>query len=106
MDDITSTISKLLENPESLSALKNMAQTMMPSITSEGSNEGLLPDDMSKIIKVVSKLRSNSNDDNNTRLLMSLRPYVSEIKQQKIDEAVKIMKLVSLLPLIKESGIF
>ena len=105
MDDITSTISKLLENPESLSALKNMAQSVMLSISTESGSDGLLPEDMSKIIKVVSRLRSNSTEDNNTRLLMSLRPYVSEAKQQKIDEAVKIMKLVSLLPLIKETGI-
>lgn len=105
MDDLTAAISKLLENPESLNALKNMAQSVIPAKES-GSSDELMSGDITKMIGIVSKLKSGFSDDNNTRLLMSLRPYVSEQKQLKIDEAVKIMKLVSLMPLIKESGIF
>ena len=55
-------------------------------------------------MKVVTALKSGANDSN-AQLLMSLRPHLSPKRQKRVDEAVKILRLVSMLPVIKNAGI-
>ena len=38
--------------------------------------------------------------------LRALRPLLSEKRAKKVDDAVRIMQLVQLLPTLKESGLF
>lgn len=61
--------------------------------------------DMGAIMSLASKLKDFNADDNNTRFLLALRPLLGEEKQNKIDRAVKILKLLNLMPLIKDSGL-
>ena len=46
-----------------------------------------------------------SADDNRTALIKALKPMLSEERQQKADEVMKILKIIQLLPLIRESGL-
>ena len=41
-------------------------------------------------------------DDPRYNLLLSLKPMLSEKRQEKIDDALKILSVLSLLPLIEE----
>ena len=41
----------------------------------------------------------------NTALLKSLRPLLKEERRHKVDEAIRIMHLLSLLPVLQQSGI-
>ena len=50
-------------------------------------------------------LASANREDDSTRLLAALRPLLGEARQKKLDEASKILKLLHLLPLLKESGV-
>ena len=43
--------------------------------------------------------------DRNIQLLESLRPFLEEERQKKADEAVKLLHLMRLAPLLQESGI-
>ena len=43
--------------------------------------------------------------DKNIELLMALRPYFAEPRKNKVDEAIKLLKVLRLLPLLRESGI-
>lgn len=58
---------------------------------------------LSRIMSIMEKL-NRQPDDPRYNLLLSLKPMLSEKKQGKIDEALKIMSLLSLLPLIGELG--
>ena len=49
---------------------------------------------------------SGPSDDPRCRLISSLKPMLSSERQQRADEAIKIIKLMDMLPLLKESGIF
>lgn len=49
---------------------------------------------------------SGPSDDPRCRLISSLKPMLSTERQQRADEAIKIIKLMDMLPLLKESGIF
>ena len=56
-------------------------------------------------MSVISKL-NGSQDNERTRLLNALKPYLSEKRQAKADNAIKLLKIIELWPLIKESGMF
>jgi len=109
MDDLSEKLSSLLNDPDSIEALKGMARSLMSSQGSEkqedNSGMAINPSDMQKIMKVMGVLRSNSVDDSRTRLLMSLKPYVRTERQGRIEEAVKMLRLVSVLPMLTSSGL-
>ena len=45
-----------------------------------------------------------NQEDDATRLLRALRPLLSPARQKKIDEAVKILQLMRLMPLLQGMG--
>lgn len=63
------------------------------------------PKTMAAIASVMGKL-GQSRDDDRTRFIAALRPLLSEKRRQRADQAIKIMQLFEILPLLKDSGIF
>lgn len=53
---------------------------------------------------IISKLGSAGNDPR-CQLISALKPMLSPEKQQRADEAIRIIKLLDLLPVLKDSGI-
>ena len=53
--------------------------------------------------EIMSKM---SEQDRNTGLLLALKPHLREENRAKIDTAVKLFRLISLLPYLKDSGLF
>lgn len=43
-------------------------------------------------------------DDPNIDLLRALKPYLAPSRQEKVDQAIKVMRLLKLLPILRESG--
>ncbi len=67
-------------------------------------NFGDIPIDfetIKKISAIMSKLNSRQNDER-CEFLQSLRPMLSKPRQQKIDSAITMLRLFSLLPLMDE----
>ena len=110
MDDINDKLSKILSDPESMDKVRKMAE----SILSEDEPPGETPaaDDLSavdpavlaRVAGVMKKLQGGG--DNRTALLTALSPLVSERRQKKIATAVKLLRLIEILPYLKESGLF
>ncbi len=108
MDELSQKLAEILNNPESMNRVREMAEDILgekkepepqPDIT------GLLGDnDLVNVMSLVSKLNTKS-DDSRTMLLSSLKPHLSEPKREKVDTAIKILRLLELLPLLKESGV-
>ena len=46
-----------------------------------------------------------NQDDKNIAFLRALRDLLDDSRQQKVDNAIKIMRIVKLLPLIKDLNI-
>ena len=116
MDDISKTLADLLNDPDSLNRVREMAENILgnqdnkppPSQNNVDSIFGDMdidPAQIGKIISVMSKLKSNRDDDR-SRLLLALKPHLSPPRREKVDTAVKLLKLIDLLPLLKDSGIF
>lgn len=62
--------------------------------------------DPEMLIKMLALFETLNQPDDNERFLLALKPLLREENRVKIDSAIRLMKLFSLLPLIKDSGIF
>lgn len=110
-DDITAKIAEILNSPESMEQVKNMADMLLTSDKDKKEPEtnalsSLVPDDMAGMMKIMNALKSQTGNDSTTSLLYALKPHLGEAKQKKIDTAVKLIRLYRLLPLFKEGGFF
>lgn len=114
MDDIAGKLSQLLTDPEIMNMVKGISLNLPASDKQEeaksnkasDTSENLDFDFMDKIIKIMPIISSFSNDDETTRLLKALRPFLSYDKQKRLDSAITLVRLIRLLPLIKEIGLF
>lgn len=125
-DDLVGKIGSILSDKESLKQLGELAAMLgFPPPDNEtpqsGGNQGVfqptagtqnsLPPqqsqgfDLSKLMSMASMLQGFNSEDDNIRLILALKPLLSEDKRAKADRAVKILKLINLLPLIKDSGL-
>lgn len=62
--------------------------------------------DINMIMKVQQAMSQLSTSDKNVELLLALKPHFGDERRKKVDDAIKIMQMIKLLPLIKESGLF
>lgn len=60
--------------------------------------------DANTLIALMGLFESMKKTDDSERLLLALKPLLREENRAKIDAAVKFMKLFSILPVLKESG--
>ncbi len=85
-----------------LSAVSSMLGKSEPSPTQE--DGGI---DLNAMLKIGKMLSSVSNrEDINTNLIRAIKPHLKGHRREKADEVIKIMKLMSLVPLLSEAGIF
>lgn len=60
---------------------------------------------IAKIGSIMSMLNNNSNDER-VALINALKPLLSEQRRDKADEALKIIRMMEILPILKKQGIF
>ena len=109
MDELGAKLSEILSDPESMNRVREMAESILNQKSEpepEKDDLSALTDigEISQIMGLVSRLQSQNNDPR-AALLTALKPHLSETKREKVDTAIKILRLLDLLPLIKESGI-
>lgn len=104
MDNINQKISEILSSPESMENLRKMAESFMgesQNTPPEPKNDETI--DFSKFLPIIKKLNEPQHN-NRSALLLALRPNLSEERQQRLDRAVKLLKIADLLPFIQQSG--
>jgi hypothetical protein len=132
-DDLTSRISEILGDPASMEKIRNLA-AMLGSTGQDGNkqapparqntappqgtpqprqnqqpNSGTPPIDpalMRSMMKMAPILSGMRQDDDSTRLLRALRPFLGEKRRKKLDEALKLIQLLRIVPYLKGSGLF
>ena len=57
------------------------------------------------VMALAGAFSSLSGDDEQVRFLRALKPLLSDERKGRVDEAVRLLKLVSLLPALQESGL-
>lgn len=110
MDELNQKLAQILNDPESMNRVREMAESILSENekkeTEKDESVFGIPDssELMSIMSIVSKLNAK-NDDSRTALLTALKPHLSEPKREKVDTAIKILRLLELLPVLKESGV-
>lgn len=68
-------------------------------------DQGGLPFDPALLITLSRAMKALREPDRNIQLLQALRPFLEPERQRKVDEAVKILHLMRLAPLLQQSGL-
>ena len=129
MDNMMEKISKVLADEETMKQLGELAQmigganppppaeeTAMPSpITNHlpsnnnnnnnNINSNIIGNGNIDIAKIATLMSGFNKPSPNTNFLMALKPLLKEENQIKADRAIKILKIIEMLPILKESGI-
>lgn len=103
-------ISEILSNltDDDIQQLKGVASALMNNTQEKKEQPNTVNDELFNpaMISRISKISNAvSGDDERTALLKALKPLLSSERQQKADEAIKIMRMLRLLPLLKDSGL-
>jgi len=90
-------ISSILKDPQSM----QMVSSLLAGLGGEkgetektAADPPALPIDLAKLTPVLMKL--NGPPDERCKLLLALRPFVSPSRQARIDQSVKLLKMMSL----------
>ena len=60
--------------------------------------------DLKLLTKLAPLMGAMDKDDDDTRLLQALRPYLHGERERRLDETMRLLKLMRLLPLLQETG--
>lgn len=114
MEDFAEKIQSVLSDPDSMRQLGEIAQMLgfspeEQSVTNLPQQQsapdlGGMPD-ITALMSLAGKLREAGGNDNNINLLNALRPLLDDEKKLKIDRAIKLLKIINLLPILRDSGI-
>lgn len=105
IDNIGDIISSLSE--EDIASLKQTAENLFGGVKEEKKQNngfdfsGIDPQMIGKISRMMSLLNSSSSSPR-CDLIRALRPLLSQDKRRRADEAMQIMKLLDILPLLQE----
>lgn len=112
MDDFAEKIQSILSDEESMKQIGELAamlglsgdatQTNLPNMPTPSSDSGF---DISALASLAGMLKNSGANDDNVNFLVALKPLLSDEKKKKADNAIKILKLLNLLPILKDSGI-
>lgn len=109
MDDIMGKISELLSDEESVRQLSELAQMLVSdNEKNEAKTESAVADeqpDIASMLRITSLIGEASKQDKNTDLLLALKPHLGEEKQKRVDKAIKLLKLLAIWNIAKESGL-
>lgn len=124
MDDLSSMLNDLLKNPESMEKIKGLASmlgvgsgsdsgpdpppesaTVVPAVRDSRAPDNVDQDSLRMIMKLAPMLSKFRQEDDSTRLLRALRPFLNEEKGKKLDQAIRLMQIVRMIPFIRHSGL-
>ncbi len=105
LDGIENIINSMSQNDiEELSALASQffsGDTNTSKPKQEEKSDGIDFETITKIASVLGRLSSQPKDPG-CELLTALKPMLSPERRHKADEAIKMMQIISLLPLLKD----
>ena len=111
MDDISQILSSLSD--DDVEQLKSVAQSFFPGGEKERPKEKNPPpketeqldfESMKKIMNILNLLKSDVHDPG-CDLLFALKPMLKEPRREKVDQAAKMLRLLSVLPKLRELDI-
>ena len=130
LDQLSSLLSPILNDPEAMAGIAkaaeemglggllggvspggddNSASTTPPSdaeVSSAAPAASAFPDGFTSVLgQVMPLLSGGGKDDNTTRLLCALRPFLHGERAKRLDDAERIVKLLGVVTFLRDRGI-
>ena len=112
MDDLNDKIARVLSDPNSMAKIQGMMAALSGGDTPAAPSEPSPPPppsepspnlpfdglpDLSMLSKLAPLMGAFSKEDDDTRLLQALRPYLHGERERRLDDTVKMLRLTKLL---------
>ena len=109
MSELQDTINQIMSDPEAMRKVQSLGQQLgigspapMPAPPADhGSGEMMTA--LSKLAPLMGAAKPNGET---AVLLNALRPFLSGEKLKRLESAQKLIRLIRLIPLLKDSGLF
>ena len=133
-DDLSAKLSGILSDPEAMKEIAALAsqlgadapgvhtdggaspspasgdsldlQGLLRSLNADGAAQKPADNTAAQLMSLAPALSSLKQEDDTTRLLDAMRPFLSEERQRKLDKAKRLIKVMQLMPLIKDLPLF
>ena len=111
MDDLNEKLNRLLSDPEGLAKIQAAMSALggeetpppsPPPAPAPPAAGGFDPALLGRLMPLLSGMNGDNED---TRLLEALRPYLRGERAGRLDDTMQLMRLARLLPLLQEQGI-
>jgi hypothetical protein len=122
MEQMTDRLNAILQDPDAMAKIQSLAASMFggasnepapvstpmpaaPSVPAIPASDGFSPELLSMMTRLTPMLQNMRRETPDTRLLQALRPLLSPPRQKRLDDAMKLMQLMTLLPLLRNTGL-
>ena len=110
MSELQDTINQIMSDPEAMRQVQSLGEKLglsgkpaPPAAPSAPSGNAEMMTALSKLAPLMSSAAPN---DETTALLNALKPFLSGEKLQRLQSAGRLIRLVRMIPLLRESGMF
>lgn len=112
MDDLNEKLTRLLSSPEGMQKIQSAMAALGGVLPQEDTSQETAPAppppdsgvDMAVLGKILPLLGQMNRENEDTRLLAALRPYLHGQRAERLEESMRLIKLMKLLPLLTEGG--
>lgn len=116
MSDISSQINQILGDPEMMEQIKALSgllgkggteTTEKPVIQKKEPSplDMLGADGIKTAMQLMPLFTELKKDDPTTQLLYAIKPFLSEPRQAKLDEAIRLLRVIKILPFLRQQGL-
>ncbi len=101
-DDLNALFDRFFSQPGNMEKLQGVLSSLGTESGGEKPAPPPAPPDLSALQKLLPLLGGLSGDDKdpNVALLRALRPYLHDGREKRVDEAIELLRLMKLLPLL------
>lgn len=79
--------------------------SLLSGNSKQQTDSGMSPDILGAVMRFMPMINSLKTEDESTALLNALRPFLSQQKRQRLDEASRMLRIMRLLPMIRSTGL-
>lgn len=111
MDDLSEKLGSILSDPEAMKEIASLAAQLgvdAPGVHKEPQppKKQAAPDALSMMSGLMPLMGSLKQEDDTTRLLDAIRPFLSDERREKLDKAKKLLRMMKLLPMLRKLDLF
>ncbi len=124
MSDLSSQINSILSDPDMMEQIKSLSGLFgQPANQKNSGPENKIPDispppsappqldipgadGIGTVMKIMPLLNELKKDDETIKLLYAIKPFLSPHRQEKLEEAIRLLRIMRLIPILKSNGLF